>query len=87
MQLFCELNQYFPLEIMLFKLAELEQNGMPKQCIVVQVKTAFQILGLLLLVTFSAKIILLSCSSSGKNEDQYTSVASLLPFVLPSLAK
>lgn len=87
MQLFCEIKQYFPLEIILFKLAELEQNGMPSQCITVRIKAVVQIFGLLLPVTFKDKIILLSCCSPGRSEDQYTSVTFLLPFALPSLAK
>lgn len=73
--------------MMLFKLAELEQNGMPKQCIFVRVKAVVQVLSLLLLVALSAKIILLNCSSPGRSEDQYTTVGLLLPFALPSLAK
>lgn len=73
--------------MILLKLAELEQNGMPNQYLVVRVKAVVQIFDLLLLVTFSAKIILLICSSLGRSEGQYTSVALLLPFAFPSLAK
>lgn len=87
MQSFYEIKQYFALEIILFKLVELEQNGMPSQCIVVRIKAVVQIFGLLLPVTFDDKIILLSCSSLGRSEDQYSSVALLLPLALPSLAK
>lgn len=60
---------------------------MHNQCNAVRVKTEVQIYDLLLPVTFKAKIILLSCFSTGRSEDQNTGVALLLPSALPSVAK
>lgn len=71
-QSFCETKQYLPSEIIVFNLAELEQNRMHNQCNAVRVKAVVWIYVLLLPVTFKAKIILLNCSSTGRRKDQNT---------------